>query len=268
MKKIKTYLNKREETLFQLLERERKYFEPITYNKLCIEIRKIMALLELMSYSKEKVDVKRILKPFKKIYEQAEIIKGLQDREAMLKRFIPGPLLKSFRTDVRRDKLNKIQIFFELPESSIGKKIRKRFLKLNDAADDISRKKGNAFLEKSRKKIEKILKTENPVTTTYHELKDKMEGYQTLTDCIQPNEEKTHIEKRANLSDLLNRYFDFEVMLGFIEEMAIIHGIPKVEAKPIEKIRTDLLARLELVKNSIEIAISEGLFFSQKAEEI
>jgi len=261
VKAITTQLNARKESIQSLAKTNRNNFGPGTYSRILLELKRTFSLLRLLADGLKDNDVKKAKKTLKLFQKAVEKVSELQEKEGFLKKFIPNTILKKYRTELTKTKREEVQSFFTVMEGRILQTLNKRFEKLAEAGEKISKKEFQSYLKRSQKKIEKILSSPSINVVKMEKLSKRLFDYTFLEKSRGKQDKSLSLEKKENLLDSLNRYFDFESMVEQMDALMAHEKTDKQELKTLEKINIDLENRKSEALNSFQALLKEGGFF-------
>jgi len=253
MIKIKDYQTKRQEAILQLLGRSRANFKPAAYEKLILELNKIKALVKLYESCNKDFKKGKVLKPFDILLDETAKVRALQEKEEMLRKFVPASLLKAYRKKIRKNKIDQIQAYFTFINEDLIGKLTKKFQQLEDEAGKLSKKGAHQWLDKRKKKNKKAFKIKAMNAVLIHKMKYVMLAYQVALDSLLEKEDKAVKEKRNKMALALHIFCDYDNMYNNMQEIFDSGYVPKDEFKALEKIKSDLAMRREAAFQSLNI---------------
>lgn len=218
------------------------------FHQLRIEIKKLNAILELISCSCNNFKKNKYFKPFKKIFIQSGKIRELQLEESLLEKYntrkIEEVLLK-----VKRDIKKEQKKFYQLITKIKKRKIKRIFKKIVLCLETISDKKVNDFIEGGKSKISRLTMDCPLDENNLHELRKSLKRDFFSRDSLNLRDRNKR-EEEDNLQELIGNWHDSETMSNLIEKSIIK-----------KKINTEELT--QLIQIDEEIGVSRRLLFEK-----
>src|SRR5688572_32167235 len=114
MKALTNYLHKREAAIHAILKKPRRKYSSKTFHKLRVELKKLNAILKLISFCAQDLNREKTFKPFKKVFRKAGKVREIQVEEKMLKKYLPKNSLKRYRKRLKKRRSKAQKIYFKL----------------------------------------------------------------------------------------------------------------------------------------------------------
>lgn len=261
MKAPKKYLNSRKVNIDFLLGKPKRNFTPGTFHKLRVELKKLNAFLDLVNYCSKGFRKKKTFKPFRQVFRQAGKVRELQLQEAMLKKYFPNNSIPEYKALLRKSRLNENRTFFSLIDSKIVNRIRNKFDEIESFLSEIKSKKAASYLDKEIEKIKNLIKQSPLQKEQLHELRIRLKTLNYNRGSLALKGYGNQISKKDTLPTLLGDWHDLQVMINHLDKGFENGIINQNETPQLEKLKTKLSAKSELLFGQISEAIPFSEFY-------
>ena len=262
MKALTKYLKKREAAINFLLEKPTRAYTPDTFHKLRVEINKLNAFFELINFYSKDFKRKKTFKPFKLIFRQAGKVRELQVEEAMLRKYFLNDLLKDYRDSLKKLRLKEKEDFFSIANEKFAARLKKAYREIVPFLAKADKKTVNSYMEKKRKKIEKILSQNTLQMPQAHILRKQLKKFHYNRKSLNLEKQNMPHPKKDILPELLGKWHDFQIIIRHLKKAMDTVGINPTEVSQLEIIKAEFSSDSELLFNKIRVAIPISEFFT------
>lgn len=260
MKALIKYLKNREDAINFLLKKSKRAYTPTTFHKLRVEIKKLNAFFELIHFCSNNFKYKKIIKPLKLIFRQAGKVRELQVEEAMLRKYLINNLLKNYRASLTKLRLKEQEDFFSIANKKFIARLTKTYREILPFLTKTDKKKVNSYMEKKRKKIEKLLSQDTLQKTQVHALRKRLKKFHYSLESLNLKKKNRLLPKKDVLPDLLGKWHDFQVIIRHLKKAMDTYRINPKEMGQLEKIKAKFSSDSELLFNKIIVTIHTSEF--------
>lgn len=255
MKLLEKYLKKIEAEILFLLGKARQDFTVNDFHKLRVEIKKLNAFFELVDFCVAGFNRKKIYKPFRMIFKQAGKVRELQVEEGMLSTYFIKNSLQDYRLGMRSALEKEIKSFFSILDKKTEESLQGNISKTSTFLKEINKKKLSEYLKFAWKKTQKILERENLLPENLHFLRKRIKIFFYNSALQSFGKETNGISITEDLSDLLGKWHDGQVILDRLEIAMNSGQINPAELFQIEKLREDIASKNAQMFAQIQLII-------------
>lgn len=254
LKELIKYLKKRRKNIRSLLTTPRLHCTPGIFHDLRVEIKKLRSLISLLRFSAS-FNLKKIDKPFIKVFKQAGKIREMQIEEEMLQQYFSIDFLHDYRQKIKEHKSKELRNYINLINEQ-SERIKKAFTKIKPWIQIINKKELDEFTDKKEKNLKQLL-DQNITPPQLHLLRKRIKQYNyALKFSLRTN--KLNFETDSySLSDLLGKWHDGQVLIYHLERQMHYPGISESELEEIKKIRYEKMMVNNLILTEIRAAIGK-----------
>ena len=261
VKELTKYLKKWEDAINFLLEKTPRAYTSGTFHKLRVEIKKIHAFFELINFCSKDFKRKKTFKPFKLIFGQAGKVREIQVEEAMLKEYFLNDLLKNYKDSLKKLRLKEQEDFFWIVTKKFDARLKKTYREIVPFLKKMDKKKVKSYMEKKRKKIEKLLNQNTLQTPEVHELRKRLKKFHYCWKILNLEKQNKPLPKKDVLPELLGKWHDCQVIIRHLKKVMDTVGINPKEVSQLEKIKTKISSDSQLLFKKIHASIPASEFF-------
>ncbi len=232
-KQIKKQYRKRERNSIYLLRKPPQEYTSEDYHKLRVEIKKLRALFNLVSFCLKNFKRKKYFKPFKIIFKQAGKVRQLQLEQILLKKYSLSYSLKNYIAQLKKTQLEERNIFFSICDKNVAD-IKKKHKKIISRINKIHKKRINQYMENSRQKIEEELNKKQLKEEQVHKLRKQLKEFYYNRKSL--NFENDHLLKQSDaFQELLGKWHDYQSTDDHLKKIINSHQLKSTQLKHLKK---------------------------------
>lgn len=244
----KKYFRKRMKAINAII-----HFKPIDLtadriHELRLEIKKLKALFELISYTTNKFPRRKYFKPLKTLFENAGSIRCVQVEHELLKKYIPDERDKYLHhlSNVEIENGEKLAVLFQSKIFSKVKNIKKEIMPFLQA---VSATNVNIFLKKEAKKIVSLTEKKIFSDRKLHVIRKKLKNFYFIAgsayaDIVIP-------DPWNKLLELLGDWHDSQVAIEHLRKAIYSSSYPQTEIDLLDRIKQELIVNREKLFDQI-----------------
>ena len=255
MKALRTYFNKRKSVINLTLEKSPKSYIPETFHSLRVEIKKINALFDLLSYCSKKFKRKKNYTSFKLIFKQVGKIRELQIEESLLAEQPNSHLLQAYRNHLKKLETKELRRFFAIVNKSFIKKLKKRYNKIIHSVTKASGKKVNQYIDKKRRAITKLMCKTKFKKMQMHTFRKRLKTYLYNEKILICESQNQTLQDKNILSDLLGEWHDYEVIIDHLKKAIKSNDTIPSQTKQLQVTKALLTSKRELLFDKINATL-------------
>jgi CHAD domain-containing protein len=244
--------------VLKLLDKPATAFHAEDYHVLRVHIKKIKAIFLLANACVDSFQNKKLFKPFKAIFRQAGIIRGLQLHQALLSKYKADPARQAYDQAIANSLAQHQLDFFNLVQKKQKKKIRKNIKDVVSGLEKLNSPQVKAYMAGKRKSLDTLMHAEDVKTDDLHNMRKQIKEIYYLQKIFQPQ------NKRLNIADdfqeLLGRWHDYDVISHKLLTDAQSHKWKPEQVKAIMAIQKKIaaqamrmLAKIDLTKAKVAL---------------
>jgi CHAD domain-containing protein len=251
MKELVTYFKTRESALNLILEKAPDSYTVETFHELRVEIKKLKALFELITFCSKKFKSRKTFKPFRTIFKEAGKIRELQLEQTVLEEQPNFHLLKKYPNRLKKQEIKKIKNFFSIANKRLIKKLKGKYHKIIYLIIKIRKKKVNRYRNKTRKEIKKLIRRNTFKKIQIHNFRKRLKVYEYNEKIGNPNQQNKLIPDKNRLSAMLGEWHDYEVIIIHLKKTISFYKTNSNERKLLKSIKAAVTSKEELLFNKI-----------------
>lgn len=255
MKTLKKYLYRREVAINFILEKPKAKFTIITFHKLRVEIKKLSALFDLINYCSKDFRRKKTFEPFKEIFRQAGKVRELQLEIMMLKKYLPIRSLTDYRNSLGKLRLHEQETFFSIINKQFPARLKKKYETIIPLLSKINKKEANSYLEQKKRSIQKLLSKGTLKTKNVHKIRKRLKQVNYIVKSLSIKEKNKNNSNQELLTDILEKWHDCRVTINHLNKAIDAGSLNPEDNIEIEKLKTKISSKSELLFNKIELTI-------------
>ena len=268
MKAITKYFKKRKTAIIFLLEKPKQEYTPETYHQLRVEIKKLDAFMHLIKFCAKDFMRKKSFKLFTVIFRQAGKMREIYIEQAMLKNYFTNNVLKAYSVKLKKSQVTALEKYISLVSIKYITKLKKNFREMTSFLKNINKKRGEGYIEKQKKDIEKLLSPINVKPSQLHTLRKKLKKLIYIRKILSYEKPVDPIPQKDNLPELLGKWHDCQIVIRHLKKTIDAEVIDSRAAKQLQKTKTKIMSdKLELF-NKVKIEIcrlqKENILTAQK----
>ncbi|HEY5462444.1 MAG TPA: CHAD domain-containing protein [Hanamia sp.] len=256
---LSNYFEKRIENICKILAKPHNEYGNEDYHQLRVEIKKVNALMVLISYCHKDFKKKKYFKPFKSIFKQSGKIRDLQLEESVLEKYsatsIEGFLLR-VKNEIKKEEKN----FHLLIQNNFKRKINKSYKKIVTYLKEMQPNKVENFIKKETRKLKELILITPLKGHDLHELRKalKIDLYNKKSLNLQ---DKNGWEEKNDFQELLGNWHDSKMLSNLIEKSIVRKKTDLEELKQLLQIDKEITANTRLLFDKINSkAVDKDLF--------
>lgn len=253
MKTLTKYLRKRKATIDFILRKPSENYQPNTFHKLRVEIKKLNSIFDLINCCASNFRRKATYKPYKIIFRKAGKVRDLQIEDEMLKNYFEKKYIKDYRKILKTLRLKAEKDFFSLLNKKIMRKLNKKHQSIIPHLREIDNKKIAIYLEKKENQIKELLYREINQTEQIHQLRKELK-------VLNYNKAITSKEKHSTqdvLPELLGKWHDCQVMIKHLKKTLNRRKLDKNEEDQLKIIQSKIINKRNTLFDEIKKAIKK-----------
>ena len=253
MKALTRYLKMREKAIISLLEKPGKKYDPETFHKLRVEIKKLNALLELIKFCLPKFKRNKTFKPFRSISKQAGKVRELQIEEAVLSKYFTEGSLNNFLDHLKKNEAVETNIYFSILTKKFIEQLDEKFNEIKPFTAQVTKEKAEDYLSNKKREINALVNNGDLQPEQAHELRRQLKTYNYNLNSLY-KQDKPPAEKDA-LPELLGKWHDRQVILWQLGKTNEIEEINSQEIHHLEKIKGEITVESDALFDQIKTAL-------------
>jgi CHAD domain-containing protein len=255
MKELVTYFKTRESALNLILEKAPDSYTVETFHELRVEIKKLKALFELITFCSKKFKSRKTFKPFRTIFKEAGKIRELQLQQTILEKQPSFHLLKKYPNRLKKQEIKKTKNFFSLANKRLIKKLKGKYRKIIYLIIKIRKKKVNRYRNKTRKEIKKLISKNIFKKNKMHNFRIRLKMYQYNEKVFPVAQSSKLISTQTELSDMLGEWHDYEVAILHLKKTIPSYKTNSKERKHLKTIKAVVTLKRELLFHKINATL-------------
>lgn len=257
MEKIKKYLDKHSSAIGLLFSKAQKSNTPTYYHQLRIEIKKLRALIDIISHVDKKFNSKKALKPFHNIFQSAGKIREIQLEESMMKKHYSASTFTTYKLIIKEQKTKYQAEFFELIKGALIEKQKKTIHDLKKSLQKVDERNVQKYLHKKSRRINKLLTHGVEDIADLHKLRKLIKTYSYNLKLIDQTDHVDILPLYSNLPELIGQWHDTQTMLAHLHKIIKVYEIPKRELNQLNKVMDQISLKSKEINEQIKALIQQ-----------
>ena len=253
---LRKYLDSRVSSIKKILELEPVFFTNESFHDLRVEIKKVNALFEMLSFCKNKFKRKKVFMPFKSIFRKAGLVRELQVEEMLWNTLrIPDLNENYFKILKRRESLMRKKF-----HSFINDKLIISLDERSKEADFYLKEMSNIDIDNYFKDIEQKIQSILPGKTihadTLHKLRKELKKYYYNRKIFrfQTPQQKSLLGEIDAFQELLGKWHDFVITENHLIKISQLNNLNSEEINHIQNILLKLRKQSQLLMKKIKLS--------------
>jgi len=263
MKRLTKYLKKRKTAIDFILEKPSNKYTTNTFHKLRVEIKKLNSFFDLVNFCSNNFKRKASNKPFKSIFRQAGKVRELQIEDAIIKKYLANNCIRDYRKSLRKLQLIAKEDFFLLVNKKMMNLLNKKYLAVIPHLFRIDQKKINAYLEKKKKDIKKLVVKENIQIEQIHKLRKQLKNISYNKAISDNKKSKEQLVEQNIMLDLLGKWHDCQVIIEHLEQTLKRGQLNLTEVDQIKTIKLKVSFERNILFEEINKALPQTELFAK-----
>lgn len=255
MKALETYFKTRKRALNLILKKAPDSYTVETFHQLRIEIKRLKALFELITFCSKKFKPRKTFKPFRIIFREVGKIRDLQLEQTILEEQPNFHLLNKYPNRLKKLETKKIKNFFSIANKRLIKKLKGKYRKIIRLLTQISKKKVNRYRSKTRKEIKKLIRKNNFKKKQIHAFRKQLKVYQYNEKIGNPDQQNKLISHKNVLSDIIGEWHDYQVVIVHLKKTIPSYKTNSNERKHLKSIKELVTSKRELLFRKINATL-------------
>ena len=215
---LKKYFNKRKKAINLLLKKPHHSFTPDTFHKLRVEIKKLVALCDIINACSKDFKKSKTLEPIKLIFDQAGKVRELYIEEKIIKKYFIPPLLKLYRQSLKEVRLKEQADFFSTIDKKIMEELKTMNREIVSYIDQLNKKEVYQYMKQERQEIKKHLGQDSIQVKEAHDLRKLLKKFNYNRESLKLENKFKPLPKENILPDLLGEWHDEEVTIRHLKK--------------------------------------------------
>ncbi len=165
-------------------------------------------------------------------------------------------MLKVYRDGLKKHRLKEQEDYFSIANKKFVARLKKMSHKIVPFLEQLDKKKVNRYMKNRRKKIKRLLSQTSIQTPQVHELRKRLKKFNENRKCLDMEKQYKPLPKEDILPDLLGKWHDSQMIIRHLNKAMTNVEINSKEWNQLEKIKTKMSFKNELLFNKINTAIA------------
>lgn len=242
--------------LIEIINKHESLYRTETYHKLRVDIKKLRAYLNLMTFCCPQYSYQENFKNFRILFKKAGKVREINIEKKLILNFINTEPIKHYLDYLSNQLHIRKNIFFAWRNQQKLKEFTKAFRKIKYNQPCI--KKSKKYFSIKQKKIYKLCKKRKLNITQYHTLRKTLKEFLYNHILVFSNERFSFLKDFKKLSKLLGEWHDVIDVKSHLEKMMNKSHVFETELKSIKKIllkisasEVKLLSSIDLIRNNM-----------------
>ena len=254
MKQLLKYFKSRKKALTFLLRYSKRKFSKKAFHRFRVEIKRLNALLQILSWADPTFDPKSANKPIRKLFKKAGPIREMQLEKDLLTEHNLLEQMPKLKKQLDKEIQKRRNEFFKSRNLSRSKKIKKRFKRIQKEIKNRKKFDFTLIIEDQWEEILQMISL-GIDSKNAHLLRKKLKTYQYSLEILGRNNFPIHIPKIEELSSLLGAWHDRDVFLIRVEKENLFEQIDPEELETfkefVENIRQESSNMLQTLQTKL-----------------
>lgn len=251
MRILKIYFKKRYKKIVTLLGKQQESYEPKTFHKLRVEIKKLNALFDLLDCCAKNFKRNKPFRPYQKIFKQAGRIREIQiERTILEEHFTENPPIEYYNYLLNLQQ-NEQKLFFDIIEEFFWENHKKHNRKTAKLITKTNKEKVKKYLDNQRITIKKLLQKNKLKKKQIHNLRRKLKVYRYNLGSLKFTKRHKKNFKTDNFSELLGKWHDYRVIIRNLKKNIASDIVNTEEQQQLESIKMVFVAKSNLLLDTI-----------------
>jgi CHAD domain-containing protein len=238
---LEEYIKKRTSVIDSFFIKPHHEFLAEDFHQLRVEIKKINAGFELISFCTKDFDRKKYYKPYQNVFKQAGKLREMHVQESILTGYKQYGSLKHFNEDFKKKEAHESEKFFLLLNEGLKLKLAKNQGPLVHFFERINEKCVDEFIREQQKKIKIVTRKSNLAADQIHRLRKRLKDIGYIRKLFLTREYKA--PKNGSVQSLLGQWHDHDVITRNLQKVISKGNIIKEEIKDLRKIEKKISAK-------------------------
>ena len=217
MKRLTRYLKRREIAINLLMKRPTDRFTAVTIHKLRVEIKKLRAFLNLISFYSNNFKRKKAYKPFKKLFKQAGKVRELQLEIKILKKYKLDNLTIDYSESICKLLSVEKEIFFSMLNRRFFSKMRKKFLVVFSSIFKIDQPMTALYLDEYKCLFDELQTQQSLSPYQIHEIRKWLKELRYSCEILLIDPNHIPILNDSYSHELMGQWHDYEIIINHIK---------------------------------------------------
>lgn len=227
-----------------------------TLHQLRLELKKLKALLELITACSKLFNRQKWSKPFNLIFKKAGKVRDLQVGEALIVPFFKTIRHKAYKNQLQLDQIEAKQEFFKCIHKIENKNLKRILNKIKITLKNIDRRLVNTYMQKIEKRIKYILVQQHLNTANIHDLRKRLKKYYYTKISLDYKKPILPFHDVEVLQELIGKWQDCFILTEHLNKAMNYGNISQGEIHYLKEVRKKITARKATLFKKIKIAIS------------
>lgn len=254
------FLNNQEALINFFLKKPKAKFTTKDFHQLRLEIKKLNAFLDFINYCSKDFNLKKIFKPFYKIFRKAGKIRALQLEELTIRKHNINGKLKEYLTKLKLEIFKEKAEFFMVVNQLYPNKIRKKQKDITTYLTEINDLNRKEYLIKKSASIQKLISKKRLKRKKLHELRKQLKILNYNTKILLAENLVIKAISAENLSSLLGKWHDTEELIKKFKKGIENKKINYKERKELKKLKEITNSKKKKLFDKINAFITEYSF--------
>lgn len=229
------YFESQVKSLMTFFDKPANRFTEKHFHDLRVELKQIKSVLALLQQNDPKFNLKKLYKPFKKIFDLAGKVREAQVELEMLQPYITIKAIEHYSQELQgvisKQKKKFFDAFSSKMKATLQKAVEKILTEMQKADDQL----GLADLGRKERQAKKLLQRDPLKRTDVHALRKELKVIYYLHKMLKPKH--PHLTVPDEFQELLGKWHDGRVLLASLKKYLDSHFLLTREANSITSLR-------------------------------
>jgi len=258
-KQLAKYFRKHVNAVKELTEKANEQFTAEDFHQLRVEIKKIRAFVVMLKSSAMKFNPNIVIKPIKKIFDQAGKVRQIQLEEEALKKYDPDRTLQLFPHTLHLKEQEEKNNFAAI-QHRFKKKIRRVVNHIVPVIKESNIHDIKKYIKDTKKELGDLLSKETLETKQVHELRKGLKKLYYNLKSLKLAYKSIVFKNGRTLQELMGQWHDTRVMARDFLKATRKRIIAPTETEEILKIASQLDAKSLQLYKKIDVSRARKAF--------
>jgi len=258
-KQLTKYFKKNADAAEALIKKPDNQFTVEDFHQLRVAIKKIRALAAMLESSVNKFNSDKVIKPIKKIFDQAGKVREIQLEESTLRKHNPGGKLKLFSKTLHL-KEQEEKINFTVIHNQLKDELKKAGGSIIQAIKKAHKSSIKKYLKQTKKEINDLVSRKVLEIKQVHELRKGLKKLYYNMKSLKLTDNSKAFKNGDALQELMGQWHDSRIINRNLLEATGKRITAPSETAAILKIANQLDAKSQLLYKKINMNKKQKIF--------
>ena len=219
MKTLTGYLGRRKSAIHLLMKKARTRFTSDKFHRFRVEIKKLNAFLNLISFCSDDFKRKKTFKPFKKLFRQAGKVRELQLEKKILKKYQVDNLLMDYSETLDRLRVVEKETFFSMLKRNTASRLKKKFQVIVPYVSRIDGINSSEYLTEYKCLFDELQTHQAFKPHQIHQIRKWLKELRYGCKILSIKPQNIPVLNKSCLSALLGKWHDYEIIINHLKFM-------------------------------------------------